>query len=52
MGKSVVYVCGACWILVPTNDRVQLYAMHRRRQDVSSKLEKIVRNLKAQIDHC
>ena len=41
-----LFVCRRCWWDVPTKDRVSLHAMHNRNQDTSTKLAKIVRNLK------
>lgn len=45
-----VYICSSCWPKVPPLDRVQLYAMHGRRDDCGSKVAKIVRALKAKAE--
>lgn len=40
-----LYVCGDCFAKIPAKERVMLWAMHHRRQDCTSKVEKIVRIL-------
>lgn len=42
-----LYVCAPCWAKVPARDKAQLRAMHVNRQDTTSKVAKIVRELKA-----
>lgn len=37
-----VYMCEPCWWLVPAKDRVQLYSMHARKQNVVSKLTSLI----------
>lgn len=44
---STLFVCSQCWPKVPAKDRHQLGEMHRRGQETTSKVAKIVRNLKA-----
>lgn len=41
------HVCPECWAKVPAQDRVLVYNMRARRQDLTSKIESIVRKLKA-----
>jgi predicted amidophosphoribosyltransferase len=45
--ERVSFVCSKCWWKVPAKDRAQIRAMNLHRQDITTKLEKIVRNLKA-----
>ncbi len=44
---TTLFVCPECWWKTPVEDRRQLYAMHSKKQPTESKVEKIVRNLKA-----
>lgn len=45
--KNCQYVCRTCWPKVPAKDRVKLANMHVKRIDVTSKLAKIARELRA-----
>lgn len=47
IADSDKFVCRACWHKVPAKDRVQFVNMWVKRIDVTSKLAKIVRELKA-----
>lgn len=44
------HVCPVCWQLVPAVDRVELYQMTARKQDTTSKVDKLVRNLKKKLE--
>jgi predicted amidophosphoribosyltransferase len=44
---GVAFVCSACWARVPAPDRVALGGMLRRKASTTSKVAKIVRDLKA-----
>lgn len=44
---NVKFVCSRCWWKVPPKDRVALFDMDARGQDTKTKVEKIIRNLKA-----
>ena len=41
------FVCRACWVKVPAKDRISLANMWVKRLDITSKLAKIVRELRA-----
>lgn len=45
--KNCQYVCRTCWPKVPAKDRVKLANMHVKRIDVTTKLAKIARELRA-----
>lgn len=45
--RGALFVCSSCWWKVPGNERVAIHQMLDRRQPIASKLEKIVRILKA-----
>jgi hypothetical protein len=40
------HTCPGCWQLMPAKDRVQVYQMTVRKQDVKSKVVSMVRKLK------
>lgn len=42
-----LYLCESCFAKAPGKERASLWAMHQRRQDCTSKVEKIVRILQA-----
>jgi predicted amidophosphoribosyltransferase len=44
------FVCGTCWWKVPAKDRASIRAMRDRCQDTTTKLEKILRNLKVRLE--
>ena len=44
---GVKYLCANCWWLLPAKERTAIHAMDSKRQDVSSKLAKCVRIVKA-----
>ncbi len=44
---GTIFVCSQCWQKVPPKDRAHLRTMRIRGQSTDSKLEKVVRELKA-----
>lgn len=42
---ATVYFCRTCWPLVPAPDRIDLYQMHARKQDTTTKVAACVRKL-------
>lgn len=47
MDAKTSFVCTTCWWKIPAKDRQQLSHMHRHKQNTKSKLEMVVRHLKA-----
>lgn len=45
------HTCPGCWQLMPAKDRVQVYQMTVRKQEVKSKIESMVRKLKEKLAH-
>jgi hypothetical protein len=48
LGKR--FVCGKCWWEIPPRDRGMLHHMLASGQDFTSKLEAVVKGLKANVD--
>ena len=45
--NGTIFVCSNCWWKVPPKDRALIRAMRLRKQDTTTKLAQIVRDLKA-----